>query len=219
LHRAARHWIAVVGGCGYVPLAPGTAGSAAGAVLFLIFLGIGTGATWMFGSGDARIGPVALAAVSWVLIGIVTVVGVWASDWAERDFGRADDGRIVIDELVGQWVALSPLVLIVSAGSSFFSVVVGVVTGFVLFRVFDVWKPGAVGWAEKRFEGGWGVMADDLVAGVYAAGACIVLAALLELASPGFAVSVSAVALPGHAVALPGHAVALPGSARSEAIR
>ncbi len=53
-----------------------------------------------------------------------------------------------------------------------------VVTGFVLFRLFDVWKPGAVRWAERRFEGGLGVMADDLVAGLYAA-LCLAILHLL----------------------------------------
>ena len=52
-------------------------------------------------------------------------------------------------------------------------------TGFVLFRVFDIWKPGPVGWAERRFEGGLGVMLDDVVAG--ALGAAVLGAALLAL--------------------------------------
>jgi phosphatidylglycerophosphatase A len=109
-------------------------------------------------------------------------LGVWASDIAERRFGKSDDGRIVIDEVVGQLLALTPLVVLSRidvlalrpqwtadpdpGAIIWFSLVV---TAFVAFRVFDIWKPGAVGWAEKRFKGGVGVMADDVVAGVLAA--------------------------------------------------
>ncbi len=89
-------------------------------------------------------------------------LGIWAADAAERFYGRKDDGRIVIDEVVGQLVALSPLVLIGSG-----SLWLPLVTGFVAFRVFDVWKPGPVRRAE-RLEGGAGVMLDDVAAGVLA---------------------------------------------------
>jgi phosphatidylglycerophosphatase A len=84
--------------------------------------------------------------------------------------GREDDQRIVIDEVVGQWLALAPLLWLPgwrfgldAAG------LVPLVTGFVAFRVLDVWKPGPVGWAERRFSGGLGVMLDDLVAGALGA--------------------------------------------------
>ena len=111
-------------------------------------------------------------------------LGVWASDIAERRFGKSDDGRIVIDEVVGQLLALTPLVVLSridglalrpqwtadpgpdGGAIIWFSLVV---TAFVAFRVLDIWKPGAVGWAERRFKGGFGVMADDVVAGVLAA--------------------------------------------------
>ena len=56
----------------------------------------------------------------------------------------------------------------------FLELILAVVTGFVLFRLFDVWKPGAVRWAERRFKGGLGVMADDVVAGIYGA-VCLVV--------------------------------------------
>jgi phosphatidylglycerophosphatase A len=113
----------------------------------------------------------------------LTCLGIWASDAALRFFRCPDDRRIVIDEVVGQLLALAPLVVLEggseaepSAGSRW----VLVVTGFVAFRVFDVWKPGPVRWAESHLEGGVGVMADDLVAGALAAlllgGAAAVLA-------------------------------------------
>jgi len=95
----------------------------------------------------------------------VTALGVWASGASERAFGRSDDGRIVIDEVAGQWIALTPQFFLSAALPAV------VVTAFVAFRVFDIWKPGPVRWAERRFRGGWGVMADDVVAGLLAAAA------------------------------------------------
>ena len=149
------HWIAVVGGAGYAPVAPGTMGSL---VATLAFAGAAEAAS--------SSGPVAAG------LGLAIVVtfglGAWASGRAERLFGRHDDGRIVVDEVVGQWLTLAPIVPFLGVLDSF-SLGLVVVTGFVAFRVFDVWKPGAVRWAERRFEGGFGVMADDVVAGVYGA--------------------------------------------------
>ncbi len=184
LSRAVARWIAVVGGLGYVPAAPGTAGSAAGALLFLLVFGIGNGAPWFGAAGFEPLTPIAFQVLFGAFVGSLLLVGVWAAGRAERDFGRQDDARIVIDELVGQLIALAPLLVLLRADASFFSVLVGVVTGFVLFRLFDIWKPGAVRWAERRFDGGSGVMADDLVAGVYAALALIVLELAVAVLSP-----------------------------------
>jgi phosphatidylglycerophosphatase A len=131
-----------------------------------------------------------------LLVAAVTVVGIWASDRSEKYFGKHDDGRIVIDEVAGQLISLAPLVAIrdvplgrialpagiADPGSSLHSTLGSgidiwwllVVTAFVAFRWFDIRKPGAVKWAEERFKGGMGVMADDIVAGVY--GAFVVMA-------------------------------------------
>ena len=160
-------WIAVAGGCGYVPLAPGTAGSLAAAILFGVACYGGTRS----GGGEAGELPLVLS-VAGAIILAVCVIGTWASERAEMFFGRHDDGRIVIDEVAGQWITLVPILLFLPALSpDLFSLFFAVVTGFVLFRVFDVWKPGAIRWTERRFEGGWGVMADDIMAGVH--GACL----------------------------------------------
>lgn len=161
-------WIAVVGGVGYVPVAPGTAGSLAAVLVFL--------APWLV-APVARSGPGAASGwVPWsgcgfgLLLGGVIAVGIWAAGRAERSFGRADDGRIVVDEVAGQLIALAPLVYgpglalgsgraaaesaVPAAGRALpMDLFLAVVTGFVLFRVFDVWKPGPVRWAERRFSG------------------------------------------------------------------
>ena len=110
----------------------------------------------------------------------LTALGVWASGIAEHHFGRKDDGRIVIDEVVGQLWLLAPLAVLApldflglrssdSGIAGFSAWCLLLVTGFVLFRVLDIAKPGPVGWAERRFEGGMGVMADDVVAGAVGA--------------------------------------------------
>jgi phosphatidylglycerophosphatase A len=163
---------------GFGPWAPGTWGALLAVVGFALFL--------------HRVGPVlyVLAVVG------VSAAGVWASGAVEAWFGRHDDGRIVIDEVAGQLVTLAPLVALHGIplgivrlpgmgslpGGGIDAWWLLVVTGFVAFRWFDIRKPGPVKWAEERFEGGAGVMADDLVAGVL--GALVVMA-------PAYAVVVS----------------------------
>jgi phosphatidylglycerophosphatase A len=112
------------------------------------------------------VGP-ALSGLSW---GALLALGVWAAERAERIYGE-DDGRIVIDEVLGQLLTLAPLLW---WGPLTWR---GLVTGFVTFRVLDVWKPGPVGWAERRFDGGLGVVADDVVAGALGAVPIAALAA------------------------------------------
>jgi phosphatidylglycerophosphatase A len=124
-------------------VAPGTFGSALALLIFVLF---------------SPVGP-ALYTLSWAAL---LALGVWAAERAERLYGP-DDGRIVIDEVVGQLLTLAPLLF--WGGATF----AALVTAFVTFRVLDVWKPGPVGWAERRFAGGLGVMADDVVAGALGA--------------------------------------------------
>jgi len=177
-------WIATAGGLGFGPWAPGTWGALGTVLLFAPLL---AGLGWLAYGG---------------LVVVVTAVGVWASTAAERDFARHDDGRIVIDEVAGQLITLWPLVPLRDLALGHFDLSFGlasdpgifevsifsllVVTGFVAFRWFDIRKPGAVRWAERRFEAGAGVMADDVVAGIYGAVALMVPAYLALLAaSPG----------------------------------
>lgn len=172
--RALALALATAGGVGLAPLAPGTFGALVGVLLFVPFSRFGVSLYCL-----------TLAALAFS--------GAWAADVAERAFGRSDDGRIVIDEVAGQLLTLVPLVVLAGwwpevAESS---LPVGgvrwwlaVVTAFALFRVFDVWKPGPVRWAERRLAGGLGVVADDIAAGVLAA---VVLSAALFLLARGFA--------------------------------
>jgi phosphatidylglycerophosphatase A len=119
----------------------------------------------------AMLGPTAFAVTVAGLLG----TGIWASNAAERAYQKKDDGRIVIDEVVGQLVALSPLVF-AATGRQRSPILLG--AGFLAFRLFDIWKPGPVRRAEQHFPGGAGVMLDDVVAGVFGA---LVVAALVLL--------------------------------------
>jgi phosphatidylglycerophosphatase A len=132
-------FIATAAYCGYFPIAPGTVGSAAGLVVYLL--------VWWTRS------PV----VEVALIAATFVAGTWAATHAERFFGGIDPGPVVIDEVLGMLITLAFIPAGVSAA----------VAGFVLFRVFDVIKPYPANRLEK-FHGGFGIMADDAMAGVYA---------------------------------------------------
>lgn len=127
-------------GSGLAPRAPGTAGTLVAAALWLAVF----------------------AHLPWYAQGIVCVVaavfGVWLCDRAVAALGVDDHPAIVWDEFAGVWLALW------LAGPAWIAVGLAV----VLFRVFDIVKRGPVGWAERRWRGGLGVMADDLVAGILA---------------------------------------------------
>jgi phosphatidylglycerophosphatase A len=177
-HPGPALWVATAGGVGFGPWAPGTWGALVAVLAFVV-------AFHRFG-----LPLYALTVIA------VTGLGIWASNAVEEYFGRADDGRIVIDEVAGQLIALTPIVALhgLRLGSIRLPGVDSlsgggidiwwalVVTAFVAFRWFDIRKPGWVKWAEERFEGGLGVMADDLVAGVLAAAVVTVPAYVVVVA-------------------------------------
>ncbi len=136
-------------GAGFVPIAPGTAGALEGVGIYLAIY------AFNLGQGSALF---ALAIINLVLFG----VGVWASNQTCAITELKDPHLVVIDEISGQLIALTPLVLLPS-----FSIR-AVVIGFLLFRLFDIYKPYPIRKLE-RLRGGLGVMADDALAGLYAA--------------------------------------------------
>lgn len=148
--------LATGAGSGYSPVASGTAGAAVGVLLFWPLAGLSS----------------PIYAVT--LLGVVALA-VWSAEVATRHWATDDDGRIVSDEIAGQLVTLAPLVFFGNPRSLGW-----VVTGFVLFRVYDVWKPGPVRWLEENLPGGFGVVMDDVLAGVLGA---VTLAALLWIAA------------------------------------
>lgn len=133
-------FLSTFGYVGLFPVAPGTAGSLAGLVVYA-------------GLEALEVGPGARAA----FIAVVFVVGVWAATRTEQHFGATDPGAIVIDEVAGMLISL----YLVPA------TLIGAAAGFLLFRAFDIVKPFPARRLE-RLHGGLGVMCDDAMAGVYA---------------------------------------------------
>ena len=132
-------FIATCSYLGHVPIAPGTVGSLLGlGVCFLIRL---TGALYL----------------EFLLALIIIGLGVWSAGIAEQYFNKEDPGVVIIDEVAGMLVTLFLIPLTFS----------GVLFGFLAFRFFDIVKPYPARLLE-RLPGGWGVMMDDLIAGVYA---------------------------------------------------
>lgn len=133
-------WLALGFGTGLSPKAPGTLGSLAAVALW-----------WLLFADLALPLRIAVIASGFGL-------GIWASAWMIAKTGVKDPGYIVWDEFIGQWLAL----LLLPKTVFWYAV------GFALFRLFDIVKRGPVGWADKRFTGGFGVMFDDVVAGLLA---------------------------------------------------
>jgi len=131
-------FIATCGYLGYLPIAPGTWGSAAGLLLFFAVRSSGS-----------------LALELGVIVALFAI-GIWSGTVAEHHFGGIDPGPVVLDEVIGMLVTLA-LIPVTTTGA---------IVGFLVFRVLDVVKP----WPAARLEhlpGGLGVMADDVMAGIY----------------------------------------------------
>ncbi|MEL7253641.1 MAG: phosphatidylglycerophosphatase A [Pseudomonadota bacterium] len=145
------HMIATTGGVGHLKPAPGTWGSLA--ALPLAFALHSVGGVWL------------LIAATIALF----FAGVWAT--ARVTAGKADHDPpyVVVDEVVGQWIALWPVSFgLMHSGAGVMDMWPGWVSAFLLFRLFDITKPGPVGWADRRNDP-MGVMLDDVFAGLMAA--------------------------------------------------
>ena len=104
--------------------------------------------------------------------------GWWATALETNGKDDPDPSEIVIDEVAGQWLAFLPVSIgAAHAGAALTALWPGWITAFVAFRLFDIWKPGPIGWADRRGDA-LGVMLDDLLAGI-AAAACVMLGAWL----------------------------------------
>lgn len=142
-------WLASGFGSGLTPVAQGTFGSVAALLPWLLLRRL----DWPF----------------YVLVLLAGfAIGVWACNIAGRVLGVDDHRSLVWDEFIGQWIALLPL------GLAFLQplpIAIGwlVLAGFILFRLFDVWKPWPIRWLDRRVKGGFGVMVDDVIAGIFAA--------------------------------------------------
>lgn len=136
-------------GAGFVPIAPGTVGALEGVAIYLAIHAL-------------HLQQVSSLIVLAIINVVLFAAGVWASNRTCEITGLEDPRSIVIDEVSGQLIALTPLVILPS-----FSIR-AVVIGFLLFRLLDIFKPYPIRKLE-RLHGGLGVMADDTLAGLYAA--------------------------------------------------
>jgi phosphatidylglycerophosphatase A len=188
-------FVATAAGLGYLPKAPGTFGSLAGlilavlpywffnAFLMLVLLARRGNDSFFFVVSERHWDSFLWAQI--VLAILVAAIGVWSADRAAKFWRQNDPQRVVIDEVSGQHLALLigcgvPVWWRAASQFSWQSLPLGLVTfrsalnwkylflGFILFRVFDIWKPFPARQAES-LPGGWGIMTDDWVAGIYAA--------------------------------------------------
>jgi phosphatidylglycerophosphatase A len=125
-------------GSGLAPLAPGTAGTVVGIPLYLVF-----------------------SSFSWPLhflsIVALSFLAIFVSQEAERIFGEKDPSRVVIDEIVGFQFTMFLVA----------PTVVHILAGFLIFRIFDIVKPFPIRLSETKLPGGYGVVGDDIIAGIY----------------------------------------------------
>jgi phosphatidylglycerophosphatase A len=187
-------FIATAAGLGYLPKAPGTWGSLGGLLLVVVpsCLYFGSETLYMVARGDlgdffVRVPDGYFNQYMWayiLLFALISAVGVWAAMRAAEFWQQKDPGRVVIDEVSGQFLTLLlgcgvpiwwkfPEVRYATVAPGFIIMRSALnwkylLLGFILFRVFDIWKPFPVRQAES-LPGGWGIMADDWVAGIYAA--------------------------------------------------
>lgn len=133
------HFLAFGFGSGALPWAPGTFGTLVAIPLFLLLAPL---PLWAYLS----------------LVTVLTVLGVWLCQVTSRDLGVHDHAGIVWDEIVGY------LVTMIAVPDS----IAWVIGGFILFRLFDIWKPWPIRWVDRQVSGGFGIMFDDILAGLYA---------------------------------------------------
>jgi phosphatidylglycerophosphatase A len=156
--------IATAFGLGYLPKAPGTFGSLGGVALSLGLLWLGSRNAlaalrierdvnfWTVGMGPSYL--------DYGIVILIAIIGIFVADRTAKYAGKKDPQFIVIDEVSGQMIAyFSPFTLLNWKS---------LLLGFILFRVFDIWKPFPARQAES-LPGGLGIMADDWIAGIYAA--------------------------------------------------
>ena len=138
------HLIATLGGVGNAKYAPGTFGSLVSLVLFVIFSHY--------------------INMEWIILGI-TFYAIWLCDKISKDLIVKDHKAIVIDELVGMWIAAYPAIYLSTQNQR----VLYVVLAFILFRLFDILKPFPISYIDQNLKGGMGIVLDDVVAGIFAA--------------------------------------------------
>jgi len=136
-YRNPVHLLALGFGSGAAPKAPGTFGTVVGVILYL---------------------PLSQLALPWYLAVVVVgaIAGIYICGKTSRDWGVHDHGAIVWDEIIGYWITM------IAIPVTWYWILVG----FLLFRLFDIWKPWPISVLDKRVGGGTGIMVDDILAGI-----------------------------------------------------
>jgi phosphatidylglycerophosphatase A len=137
-----RKFFLTVGFSGLSPKAPGTVGSFVSLLLGLVLI--------------QYLHPSTL----FLLALLITAIAVKQIDIYEIEVGAHDGKEIVIDELAGMWIALA------ICGINSENMIIMAILAFAFFRLFDIWKPSIIGKIDRDVKGGWGVMGDDVVAGI-----------------------------------------------------
>lgn len=131
-------------GSGLLPKAPGTFGSAFALLFIPLWLALGF-------------------VNSLLVIILISILGIYICGHTAKVLNVHDDGRIVWDEFAGQSITFLPLIFIEQMNGLW------VLVGFALFRLFDIWKPWPIRVADQKISGGFGIMLDDIIAGIWAA--------------------------------------------------
>jgi len=148
-------------GTGLSPKAPGTVGSFAALLLGLLILEFFPMETLF------------------MLTLAITVIGIFEINKYEKETGSHDDKSIVIDEVVGMWIALMFAIATAKTMHYAYAQEIAIVGSFLAFRLFDIWKPSTIGTIDRKVQGGLGVMGDDILAGI--AGGFLTIVVLLGL--------------------------------------
>ena len=158
-------------GVGYLPLAPGTFGSLVGVAIYLIVWQIETniGIYFLHRGGRAEQITAWIDAINVIVFIAFCLLGVWASSRATRIFQNKDPQKVVVDEVIGQLLVF----MFVPFDVHWYYVL----AGFLLFRLFDIWKPYPID-SLQNLPAGIGVCADDILAGVYGGGLLALLYAI-----------------------------------------
>tara|TARA_B100000945_G_scaffold104471_1_gene82679 strand:- start:632 stop:1117 length:486 start_codon:yes stop_codon:yes gene_type:complete len=137
------HFIASLGGIGLIPFAPGTFGSIFAWVIFIVlshFINM------------------------FVLTLIAIFFAIWICDKAIKNLIEKDHKSIVIDELVGMWIALIPVIYIAYNQKER---IIYAILAILLFRIFDILKPYPISYFDKKLKNGFGIVLDDCIAGIF----------------------------------------------------
>ncbi len=154
------HLLATLGGIGMVPMAPGTFGSVAAWLIFVYLSHF-------------------ISTINMIILTILfCILSIWICNQASKDLENKDHKSIVIDELVGMWIALLPVLFI---ANSQFERTVYALAALIFFRLFDIIKPFPISYFDKNYKNGFGIVIDDVISGLIAIIPSYIILILLSL--------------------------------------